>query len=612
MLNSRSADNDCGVRIGCRAAYLEKEIAAMGSFKLKLVLYFALIALLPTVVAFYGFDALAKQNETRRADARLQSGLLESFSAYNARLDAAESIAADAAADTDLQQGLRERDRAAVAKALRRFPNVVVRARGFEVGSGAAVAGERSVSVRDGGRSLGRVVARVPIDEALLRSIRMGLGDHDLLIATSAGRIVAGADESKRILIAPGSPERVSVGDSSYRGIASAALTNPEGLTFAALAPQSEIDAAAADTDRRLFLGLLGALVLFGFVTYLLGRSTVGALARVAAAANAIASGNLHQRVDVKGRDEFAQLGTSFNRMADELEQRLVELEAERKRLRDSTLRFGEALEATHDIDQLLRVIVETAVEASGAYGGLLLDRGREVVRVGDPEAGLQRIAFPLRSGQSDFGSVIVSAPEFNQEQVEIAASLAANAAIALENARLHGIVERQALVDPLTEIANRRALDETLEAELARAARFRDDMCLVLADLDRFKSINDRFGHPLGDVVLREFAQTLKETVREVDFVGRWGGEEFALILPGTDAAGGAAVADRARATIAARVLHAPHGELIPVTASFGVAAFPDTGDAAALIAAADEALYRAKHGGRNRVVTAAQSVSR
>src|SRR4051794_17546915 len=111
----------------------------MGSFKLKLVFYFALIALLPTVVAFYGFDALAKQSETRRADARLQAGLLASFSAYGARLDAAQRSAVKAAADTALQQGLRARDRAAIAKALRRYPDVVVRDGRFRVGSEASL-----------------------------------------------------------------------------------------------------------------------------------------------------------------------------------------------------------------------------------------------------------------------------------------------------------------------------------------------------------------------------------------------------------------------------------------------------------------------------------------
>jgi diguanylate cyclase (GGDEF)-like protein len=107
-----------------------------------------------------------------------------------------------------------------------------------------------------------------------------------------------------------------------------------------------------------------------------------------------------------------------------------------------------------------------------------------------------------------------------------MAASLAAHAVVALDNARLHRIVERQALVDSLTGLANRRSLEETLRSELARAARFNDQVCLVLADLDDFKQVNDKHGHPVGDQVLKEFASALRATVRESDVAGRWGGE--------------------------------------------------------------------------------------
>ena len=161
--------------------------------------------------------------------------------------------------------------------------------------------------------------------------------------------------------------------------------------------------------------------------------------------------------MEVRGRDEFADLASAFNDMAAQLQQRLVELETERTRVRDAAARFGEALVATHDSTQLLQVIVETAVEATGADGGLVLGREGELVRIGDPEAPGERIAFPLRAGASDFGSLVITAPTFDADQVEAAASLAAQAVVALENARLHRIVERQALFDSLTGLANRR-----------------------------------------------------------------------------------------------------------------------------------------------------------
>src|SRR5581483_6682125 len=114
------------------------------------------------------------------------------------------------------------------------------------------------------------------------------------------------------------------------------------------------------------------------------------------------------------------------------------------------------------------------------------------------------------------------------------AASLVAHAVVALENAHLHHVVERQARVDELTGLANRRAIEEMLRTELARAERYNGAVCLVFADLDDFKDVNGRYGQPFGDRVLCVFAQALGETVRDVDLAGRWGGDEFVLVLPG------------------------------------------------------------------------------
>ncbi|MGH3001311.1 MAG: diguanylate cyclase [Gaiellaceae bacterium] len=344
-------------------------------------------------------------------------------------------------------------------------------------------------------------------------------------------------------------------------------------------------------------------------------RSEADFLRQLTEAAGAIAEGRLGMRVEVGGRDDLARLGRAFNDMAERLEQRLAELETERSRVRGATARFGEALVATHDPSQLLRIVVESAVEATGARGGLVIDPGGERARAGepDPAAGGQSIAIPLRAGSSDFGSLVLSAPAFDADQVETAASLAAQAVVALENARLHRVAERQALVDSLTGLANRRSLENTLRVELARAARLREHLCLVLADLDEFKRVNDRYGHLFGDEVLQEFARVLKATVRESDVAARWGGEEFALVLTGTDAPGGARLAERARVHIESSTLAAPGDDeaVVAVTASFGVAAFPDSYELDELIAAADSALYAAKRDGRNRVVVAAESNS-
>jgi diguanylate cyclase (GGDEF)-like protein len=225
------------------------------------------------------------------------------------------------------------------------------------------------------------------------------------------------------------------------------------------------------------------------------------------------------------------------------------------------------------------------------------------VVRVGDMDAGPGRLELELTTGRRSFGVLLLLGREFDVEATITAASLAAQAVIALDNARLHRIVERQALVDELTGLANRRQGDETLVAELARVERLGGPVGLILADLDDFKAVNDAHGHPTGDAVLRDFAEVLRETVREIDVAVRWGGEEFAVILPGSDVEGAADVAERVRVALAERSLASVDGARIHLTASFGVAASAPGMTAHALVEAADDALYRAKRAGKDRV---------
>jgi diguanylate cyclase (GGDEF)-like protein len=371
--------------------------------------------------------------------------------------------------------------------------------------------------------------------------------------------------------------------------------------------------AAADATDSHIkaavVVGIGFSLTLIALIAFLEGRAVGRRIDAVVDAANAIAGGRLGERVPAYGRDELALLGRAFNSMAAQLQARVAELETERTRLREAISRFGEALSATHDSDQLLRVVVETAVESSGATAGVLVGRGGEIVQVGAAGSGEETLELPLSAGRFSFGTLTLFAPEFTQEAVITATTLTGHAVVALENARLHHIVERQALVDGLTGLANRRQCEESVVSEVARGERFGSPLAVVLADLDDFKAVNDRFGHPTGDEVLRAFATVLREQTREFDVTGRWGGEEFLILLPGTDAEGGRYVAERLRQAVAARTMLAPSGASFPVTASFGVASFPDERSAGELVAAADAALYEAKRTGKNRVVAASAS---
>jgi diguanylate cyclase (GGDEF)-like protein len=587
----------------------------VGSFKVKLVAYFLLLSLLPLAAAFWGFSTVAARSETRRVDARLQAGLRATLATYQDELRGADAAAQRLARDPSFQRALLQRDRTTLARLLRGEPHLAAEAPGgFRVGRRVPMAATREVAVVGSAGASGTVVASVPLDRALVRSLqaRSGLESDDHIVLLEGGRIVVGPrGVHGRLDVLTGKTHTVSLDGTRYRVLVAGTLEEQPGATLGVISPQAQIDAANRDATNRLLVGLIASLVLVLCVAYVEGRAIVRNIRRLVDAARAIARGDLKQRVPVQGRDELALLGRTFNQMAFQLQTRLDELAAERGRLRDVISRFGEALGATHDSEQLMRLIVEAAVEATSASGGVLAGRSGELVKAGNPDKGNDKIELPLHAGPVSFGSLMLFADNFTDEDRMTAASLASHAVVALDNARLHRIVERQALVDGLTGLANRRQCEDALGSELARVERFGGPLAVVLADLDSFKAVNDRYGHPAGDSVLREFALLLQESLRDVDLASRWGGEEFLLVLPGTDLAGGAQVAERIRVALAGRIVLAVDGTPIPITASFGVSSTPPATTASELFAAADAALYEAKRAGKNRVETAPDPVA-
>jgi len=275
---------------------------------------------------------------------------------------------------------------------------------------------------------------------------------------------------------------------------------------------------------------------------------------------------------------------------------------------RDALALVGDALAATHDPEALLPVILGAAIEATGATGGRLVAGPRQLSIRGESAGATESLVVPLGNGD-DTGSLVLYPPPdgFPSEARELARWLATQASIALENARLHGLVKAQAVTDELTGLANRRRFMEVLELELKRSDRFDSPLALVLADLDDFKLVNDRFGHQTGDDVLRALSRVFRASLRDVDLPARLGGEEFAVLLPETDALGAEGLAERLRAELAALELQGPGLDLVHVTASFGVAVYPEAASGDDLLSFADAALYAAKAAGKNRVVLAA-----
>jgi diguanylate cyclase (GGDEF)-like protein len=586
----------------------------LGSFKFRLVTYFLLLSLLPLLAASWAFSEVAARGELGRADSRLNAALRVASAAYLEEMaEGAGATARTLAQKERVQRALHSGNQGALLRIAREAPNTAFFESGQllagEVPGSPAARGSAQV-VTESGEVIGEIVTWLPLNGALVDRLRKraAMEDEDSLVIVNNGFVVAGPKGVTGALDRVDRPEYIKLGGKGYRAVGTRIFSGTGSAYLVALVPRDHIDAAVQNLRERFLVFALIALSVVALLAYALGRTIVSALGALADAAGAVAHGQFERRVPIRGRDEFAVLGEAFNDMAEQLETRRQELAAERMRAQDAIARFGDALAATHDPYALLPVIVESAVEATGAVGGRLVVEGNELARAGDPDAaGGPELEIPLESGgEQALLALAPAGPDFSPDSRDLANWLGSQAAVALENARLHRLVERQAVTDGLTDLANRRQFEQGLAGEISRAERFGGTLALILADLDNFKQVNDRYGHQAGDEVLRRFADILRETVRDVDLPARYGGEEFAVLLPQTDLEGAERLAERLRQAVAERPLTTKPGSLVACTASFGVASFPDSSTPAALFAAADEALYRAKAEGKNRVVCA------
>lgn len=232
---------------------------------------------------------------------------------------------------------------------------------------------------------------------------------------------------------------------------------------------------------------------------------------------------------------------------------------------------------------------------------------------------GLASIAIiPLTHRQQLIGSINLGSQDASRftdrHAADFLAHLGVMASFCVENALNRARLLRSGFTDALTGWNNRRYLQVRMNEELARAQRDNSRLVCLMLDVDRFKRVNDTWGHATGDAVLREVASRIESQVRGSDVAARYGGEEFVVLLPNTDDIAGEKLAERIRSTIAAAPFDLPNGERITITVSIGIAGvIPDagTGDlktlGESLIARADVALYRAKSAGRDRVQVAA-----
>jgi GGDEF domain-containing protein/HAMP domain-containing protein len=525
-----------------------------------------------------------------------------------------------------------------------------------------AIAGRAQLQVGD--EAVGTVVSGFWLDRDTLHDLQTNLDNVDvtLLVAgTPAGSTINDAEELAAIR---------SVAAVGRRSTAGGMLALRTAVTddFHVVVSTRRAELFETSTPWGMLAAIVAVFVVFAaLLGWLLARLTTRPLEQLSDAAMNMASGKFDTRIVVPASGEVGRLAIAFNAMSDELSSYVQALEESRDDLKRNLTRLGETLSSTHDLSKMLSVILETAIVTLRADAGALMlftanrdelyikigrglqgriDNPTGRVRVGEGIAGrVARTGEPLHGPVGDRpGDLQLAATEpranaviavalkgqgriqgvlnlydkegaraFDDDDVATIRSFANQATVAIDNVLLHQEAQRLSITDGLTGLWNYRYFQMTFDKEIERASRFGRPLSVLMLDLDKFKAVNDTYGHQRGDSVLIELATRIKGAIREVDTLARYGGEEFVPDPAGDrrdrrSADGGEAVRAGRQPPLRQHRRGAAAADRLR-----RVAVYPDhAATPAGLVKAADTALYAAKGAGRDRVVMAKPSTGR
>jgi diguanylate cyclase (GGDEF)-like protein len=611
------------------------------SFRARLTIFFVLIVVVPMVAMGVLMFRLISDSEQGKADARASglataAGSLYQSHAALARADA-EALARDVGSLRDgalIARFSSLASQAGLARAtLSTGPTLLA-----DVGDSSAIAPGAAV-LRD--PAAGRVMT-VTVSELTASQYTRDLTAPGAAVVVRQRTATLSSTVPVANTSALPTHGNVTIDGKGYRAVSQTfAGFGGAPITVTVLSAVSATNASLGGSRAVAAALIIAFLVLAFAFSVLASRALQARLRDFLHAARRLAGGDFSSPIRVEGHDEFAALGEQFNSMSTQLSGRLDELSRERARLREAIRRIGRTFASSLDRPALLELALKTAVDAVQASGGRLSVRSvndeplAETIRdgslagiedavqraeraalqnggLGEEQAGGVSIAAvtlgPLEPRRRAHGVIAVArrGRPFTDDDREVLRSLGAEAALALENIELHFQVRRQAVTDELTGLANHGRFQELLNAEIEQVRRYHHPIGLIMLDIDDFKAVNDTYGHPQGDAVLRQVARVVRENSRDADSPARYGGEELSLILPHTDLEGAYAIAERIRAAVEQlRVPRADGRGVLRITASVGVTA-STAGHRDALIADADSALYEAKRRGKNCTVAA------